>query len=66
MELHRCQTIDEIIPGQTMVYLTPLEDRVRFIFTGNKWDNPKEFSIHCEREMEQIGNDIADSKKTNE
>ena len=48
-----------------MVYPTPLEDRVKLTFTGNKWDILIEFLINCEREMEQIGNDINYTEKIN-
>ena len=51
--------------AQMMVYSTPLEDRVKLTFAGNKWDNPMEFLINCEKEMEQIGNGINDTEKKN-
>ena len=57
-ELHRR-------PAQMMIYPTLLEDSVKLTFAGNKWENPMEFLVNCEKEMEQIGNNINDTEKIN-
>lgn len=50
-------------PAQIMMYPTQIEERTRRIFKGLKTENPVEFLLHCEREMELIGSALTDKER---
>ena len=52
-------------PAQMMMYLAPVEERVKLTFARNKWENSTEFLANCEKEMEKIGSTIDDNEKIN-
>lgn len=50
-------------PAQMMVYPGAWDDRLQLTFAGNRSENPIEFLTNCERELEQIGNEVTDEEK---
>ena len=62
-EVERLRTEIKRRPAQMMMYPTQIEERTKLVFKGLKTDNPIEFLLNCEREMELIGNTITDKEK---
>ena len=50
-------------PAQMMVYPMRMEERTKLVFRYLKNDNPTEFLLNCEWEIELIGNDVTDKEK---
>ena len=49
--------------AQMMLYPTCMEERTKLVFKCLKNDNPTEFLLNCEWEIELVGNDVTDKEK---
>lgn len=47
----------------SVVYQGHWDDRDRITFKGNRFENPMEFLVLCEREMETVSSDMTDAEK---
>jgi uncharacterized protein YukE len=46
-----------------VIYPGPVDDRYRVYFKGEKFENPIEFLLSCEKEMEAVGSELTDPEK---